>query len=72
MTGWDPAAVPLGTDDEAAGAAPSQAELDRTHRHEAIGRSGHAPQESSWTLPIVLAVAFVLTAGALVVLISTV
>ena len=67
----DPAAAPLGTDDEAAGTPPPRVRIDRAYRAETTRFPDHAGSGPSWTLPIILVVAFVLTVGALLLLIQT-
>ena len=50
----DPAAAPLGTDDEAAGTPPTWLQLTRVHRAE-IG-SGHSQSSGAdWGVPIYIA-----------------
>lgn len=59
----DPAAAPLGTDDEAAGAAPARAELDRSYQAETGRAPAHTPGGGSAALWIGLAVAGIVVVG---------
>lgn len=48
--GFDPAAAPLGTDDEAGGASPSRQEIEQALRHETGGKATRAPNSASPSL----------------------
>jgi len=50
----DPAAAPLGTDDEAAGTPPTRRELDMAHRSE-IGSLPSGDKGSDWGVQIYIA-----------------
>jgi hypothetical protein len=62
----DPAAAPLGTDDEAAGTPPTRRQLNMAHRSE-IGSSSTGAKGSDWAVPIyvalLVAIAFVVLGG---------
>ena len=51
----DPAAVPLGTDDEAAGTPPTPRQLKMAHRSE-IGTGQRTVRGSDWAVPIYLGI----------------
>lgn len=61
----DPAAAPLGTDDEAAGHGPDAARLEAAHRAEVQDRRDSLPPVPQGRWPVLVVIALVVVAAVL-------
>lgn len=64
----DPAAAPLGTDDEAAGHGPDGARLEAAHRAEVQARRDSPQHGPQGRRPVLIAIALVVAAAVLALL----